>query len=152
MANSDKKITITYALGLVLFLGAIYTIFSYGSHRYCMIHEGFVSRAGERKIKDSKKADLTEGQIKAKAEQIQKLLDEVYEELNFDKDIDDYENLVGDLRDLVDANILNSIIKNKDGLTANLADPQSMASIKDINELGRFQEVLRNMKPFLDKN
>ena len=152
MANSDKKITITYALGLVLFLGAIYAIFSYGSHRYCMIHEGFVGQARERKIKDSKKTDLTEGQIKAKAEQIQKLLDEVYEELNFDKDIDDYENLVADLRDLVDANILNNIMKNKDGLTANLADPQSMASIKDINELGKFQEVLRNMKPFLDKN
>ena len=44
------------------------------------------------------------------------------------------------------------MILNKDGLTANLADPQSMASIKDINELGKFQEVLRNMKPFLDKN
>ena len=152
MANSDKKITITYALGLILFLGAIYAIFSYGSHRYCVMHEGFVSQAGERKIKDPKDADLSEGQIKAKTEQIQKLLDEVYEELNFDKNIDDYEDLVGDLQDLVDANILNKIMKNKDGLTTNLADPQSMTNIKDINELGKFQEILKSMKPFLAKN
>ena len=152
MTNNDKKLTVTYALGLVLFLGAIYALFSYGSHRYCMIHEGFVSQNNERKKKDNKKPKLSENQIKEKTDKIQKLLDDVYDELNFDKNIDDYDDLVGDLQDLVDANILNNIMKNKDGLTGNLTDTQSMTNIKDMNELGKFQDILKNMKTFLHKN
>jgi hypothetical protein len=152
MTNNDKKLTVTYALGLVLFLGAIYALFSYGSHRYCMIHEGFVSQNNERKLKDNKKPKLSENQIKEKTDKIQKLLDDVYDELNFDKNIDDYDDLVGDLQDLVDANILNNIMKNKDGLTGNLTDTQSMTNIKDMNELGKFQDILKNMKTFLHKN
>jgi len=152
MTNNDKKLTVTYALGLVLFLGAIYALFSYGSHRYCMIHEGFVSQNNERKLKDNKKPELSESQIKEKTDKIQKLLDDVYDELNFDKNIDDYDDLVGDLQDLVDANILNNIMKNKDGLTGNLTDTQSMTNIKDMNELGKFQDILKNMKTFLHKN
>ena len=117
-----------------------------------MIHEGFVSQNNERKLKDNKKPKLSENQIKEKTDKIQKLLDDVYDELNFDKNIDDYDDLVGDLQDLVDANILNNIMKNKDGLTGNLTDTQSMTNIKDMNELGKFQDILKNMKTFLHKN
>ena len=152
MANSDKKITTVYILGLILFFAALYGLFSYGSHRYCIMHEGFANREKERKLADTKDPDISEDQIKKKTDQIQKLLDEVYEELNFDKNVDDYEDLVGDLHDLVDANILNNIMKNKDGLTGDLTNAQSMTKIKDMNELGKFQDILKNMKTFLHKN
>ena len=130
----------------------IYALFSYGSHRYCVMHEGFANQNSDRKINDDKSPDISEDEIKKKTDQIQKLLDEVYEDLNFDKNIDDYEDLVDDLHDLVDANILNSIMKNKDGLTGDLTNAQSITQIKDMNELGKFQDILKNMKTFLQKN
>ena len=152
MKNSDKKISSLYVLGLIFFFGALYMLFSYGSHRYCLIHEGFANQVKERKIKDDSKPEISEDVVKEKTEQIQSLLDEVYEELNFDKNIGDYEDLVKDLHDLVDANILNNIMKNKDGLSSNLTDTKSMSNIRNINELGKFQDILKNMKTFLNNN
>ena len=152
MAKSDSKMNTLYIFGIIFFFGMIYTLFSYGSHRYCVMHEGFANQNSERKIKDEKAPDISEDVIKKKTDQIQKLLDEVYEDLNFDKNIDDYEHLVDDLHDLVDANILNSIMKNKDGLTGDLTNAQSITQIKDMNELGKFQDILKNMKSFLQKN
>lgn len=153
MATNSKKITATYILGLMFCFGALYGLFSYGSHRYCMIHEGFKSQLDDsRKLNGGKKTELSDNDIKDKTKQVQTLLDEVYKELNFDKNIDDYEDLVDDLHDLVDANILNNIMKNKDGLSANLTDAKSMTNIKDMNELGKFQDILKNMTTFLNKN
>ncbi|MHA2083089.1 MAG: hypothetical protein ACXABD_04985 [Candidatus Thorarchaeota archaeon] len=152
MAKNDNKMNILYMFGIIMFFGMIYALFSYGSHRYCVMHEGFANQNSERKINDNKSHDISEDEIKKKTDQIQKLLDEVYEDLNFDKNIDDYEDLVDDLHDLVDANILNSIMKNKDGLTGDLTNAQSMTQIKDMNELGKFQDILKNMKTFLQKN
>jgi len=152
MADKDKKLPIVYTFGLLIFFGAIYALFSYGSHRYCVMHEGFKNQKEERTIKDDKKPAIDEEQIKQRTDQIQKLLDEVYDELNFDHNVDDYEDLVEDLHDLVDASILNNIMKNKDGLSSNLTDNQSMANIKQMNELGKFQDILKNMKTFLHKN
>lgn len=152
--NTDKKMSVMYIIGLGLFFGALYALFSYGSHRYCMIHEGFKTQSADenRKLNSGGNAELSESDIKNKTQQIEKLLDEVYGELNFDKNIDDYEDLVDDLHDLVDANILNNIMKNKDGLSSNLTDVKSMTNIKDMNELGKFQDILKNMKTFLNNN
>ena len=152
MTKNDSKMNILYIFGIIFFFGMIYALFSYGSHRYCIIHEGFTNENNERKIKNSKNTDISEDVIKKKKDQIQKLLDEVYQDLNFEKNIDDYEDLVDDLHDLVDANILNGIMKNKDGLTGDLTNAQSITQIKDMNELGKFQDILKNMKTFLQKN
>ena len=152
MAKNDSKMNTLYAFGVLFFFAALYSLFSYGSQRYCIMHEGFTSEIKERKINDDNSPDISEDEIKKKTEQIQNLLDEVYEDLNFDKNIDDYEDLVEDLHDLVDANILNSIMKNKDGLTGDLTNSHSMTQIRDMNELGKFQDILKNMKTFLHKN
>ena len=152
MTKNDSKMNILYMFGIFFFFGMIYALFSYGSHRYCVMHEGFTNQNNERKIKNDKEPDISEDAIKKKTDQIQKLLDEVYDDLNFDKNIDDYEDLVDDLHNLVDANILNGIMKNKDGLTGDLTNAQSITQIKDMNELGKFQDILKNMKTFLQKN
>ena len=152
MAKDDKKANILYILGIVLFFGMIYGLFSYGSHRYCVMHEGFANQNSERKIKDDKKASISEDKIKKKTEKIQELLDEVYQDLNVDNNVDDYEDLIDDLYELVDANILNNLMKNKEGLTGDLTDTRSMTQIKDMNELGKFQDILKNMKTFLKNN
>ena len=152
MNRNDSKINILYALGIVIFFGMIYALFSYGSHRYCVIHEGFVTQNKSKDSNTKKESQVSEDKIREKTQQIQELLDEVYEDLNFDKNIDDYEDLVDDLHDLVDANILNNIMKNKDGLTGDLTNSQSITQIKNMNELGKFQDILKNMKGFLQKN
>ena len=152
MTGDDSKMNILYVFGIVLFFGMIYALFSYGSHRYCVIHEGFVSQNRSEKSDSMKDSQVSEDKIREKTQKIQNLLDEVYEELNFDKNIDDYEDLVDDLHDLVDANILNNIMKNKDGLTGDLTNSQSITQIKNMNELGKFQDILKNMKGFLQKN
>ena len=152
MTGDDSKMNILYVFGIVLFFGMIYALFSYGSHRYCVIHEGFVSQNNSESSSNKEESQVSEDKIREKTQQIQKLLDEVYDDLNFDKNIDDYEDLVDDLHDLVDANILNNIMKNKDGLTGDLTNSQSISQIKNMNELGKFQDILKNMKGFLQKN
>ena len=152
MTRDDSKMNILYVFGIVLFFGMIYALFSYGSHRYCVIHEGFVSQNNSESSSNKEESQVSEDKIREKTQQIQKLLDEVYDDLNFDKNIDDYEDLVDDLHDLVDANILNNIMKNKDGLTGDLTNSQSISQIKNMNELGKFQDILKNMKGFLQKN
>ena len=152
MNRDDSKMNILYAFGIIAFFGMIYALFSYGSHRYCVIHEGFVSQNKSEDSGSKREPQVSEDKIREKTQQIQKLLDEVYEDLNFDKNIDDYEDLVDDLHDLVDANILNNIMKNKDGLTGDLTNSHSITQIKNMNELGKFQDILKNMKGFLQKN
>ena len=78
------------------------------------------------------------GVSEVKKDKISKLLDEAYDELNKSKHREDYEELIHDLEDLVDTNILNHIMENKDNLLSeDLSNPASMQEIERINELDK---------------
>ena len=95
---------------------------------------------------------LKDKELDEKKDKISKLLDEAYDELNKNKHREDYEELIHDLEDLVDTNILNHIMENKDNLLSeDLSNPASMQEIERINELDKFKQVLKNMNTFVKK-
>ena len=148
--------------GLVLVIGIIvlYSTYSYASHRYKLIHEGFKLRQknqnkdGKEHLTELNPADINDDEnLKKKKNKISKLLDEAYEELNKTKHKEDYRELIDELDELVNANILQHIMSNKDKLLdADLNDETSMNEIKRINDLDNFKEVLKNMSNMVDKS
>ena len=87
------------------------------------------------------------------AEKIKTLLTDVKGQLNIDKNIYEYEDIVEDLKDLVNANIMSTILNSKNDLmNADLTKGKAMNNIKEINELGKFNNILDGVNGFLQKN
>ena len=81
------------------------------------------------------------------------MLTDVKGQLNIDKNIYEYEDIVGDLKDLVNANIMSTILNSKNDLmNADLTKGKAMNNIKEINELGKFNNILDGVNGFLQKN
>ena len=162
--------TIIYIVIIAGFFCIAYGFYLYGSHRYKSIHEGFKLRQNKKEpdekikeklsklspsdVKDTINANAEEtGEIKSKKDKISRLLDEAYEELNANKHKEDYEELIDELEELVDTNILNHIMENKDNLlSADLSNPTTMAEIQRINDLDKFKDVLKNMTSIVKSN
>ncbi len=104
----------------------------------------------ESKIKEQ---ENSEDNAELQAEKIKTLLTDVKGQLNIDKNIYEYEDIVGDLKDLVNANIMSTILNSKNDLmNADLTKGKAMNNIKEINELGKFNNILDGVNGFLQKN
>ena len=168
--DDDDFENIMYGIIIILVLVLFYCLYSYTSEQYMSVKEGFrlKGKTGNDNDNDNKEkmTKLSPGEVSEKIEQnrlkdkeldekkdkISKLLDEAYDELNKNKHREDYEELIHDLEDLVDTNILNHIMENKDNLLSeDLSNPTSMQEIERINELDKFKQVLKNMNTFVNK-
>lgn len=158
--------TPTLIIILVSIFVAVYGTYMMGSHRYAVIHEGFKLSQNPKKpdgkvreeLQELHPADIEDAQkerdeIAGRKDKISKLLDEAYEELNKNKYQEDYEEVLGDLDELVDTTILDHIMKNKDVLlTPDLTDAKTMKEIEHITNLDKFKGVLRNMASVVRKD
>ena len=169
--DDDDFENIIYGIIIILVLVLFYCLYSYTSEQYMSVKEGFRLNGKKDKDKndDSSKEEMTklspsevsekieknrlkDKELDEKKDKISKLLDEAYDELNKNKHREDYEELIHDLEDLVDTNILNHIMENKDNLLSeDLSNPASMQEIERINELDKFKQVLKNMNTFIRK-
>lgn len=159
MMKLDGLVNPFYIILIFIIFVLVYAFYSQGSHRYQVIHEGFKLSQNKKdpdetireKLAPLSAEDIDENteeraELNTKKERINRLLDEAYKELNENKDQEDYAEIISDINDLVDANILDHIMKNKDVLlTADLTDARAMKQIEHINNLENFKAVLTNM-------
>ena len=155
-----------YIITLVVILISVYALYYLGSHRYQVIQEGFKLSQNPKKPDDNSKEELSSlspadidsaaeqrDELTSKKDRISKLLDEAYAELNKNKHKEDYEEILRDLDELVDASILDRIMKNKDALlSADLSDVKAMKEIEHITNLENFKGVLKNMTSVVKKH
>ena len=155
-----------YIITLAVILISVYALYYLGSHRYQVIQEGFKLSQNPKEPDDLSKEELASlspadidsaaekrDELTTKKDRISKLLDEAYEELNKNKHKEDYEEIINDLDELVDASILDRIMKNKDVLlSADLSDVKAMKEIEHITNLENFKGVLKNMTSVVRKH
>ena len=162
--DDDDFENIMYGIIIILVLVLFYCLYSYTSEQYMSVKEGFrlkgksdnkeeMTKLSPSEVSEKiEKNRLKDKELDEKKDKISKLLDEAYDELNKNKHREDYEELIHDLEDLVDTNILNHIMENKDNLLSeDLSNPASMQEIERINELDKFKQVLKNMNTFVKK-
>lgn len=166
MMKLDGLVNPFYITLIFIIFVLVYAFYSQGSHRYKVIHEGFKLSQNKKNPDESVREKLAplspedieentqeRSELNTKKERINRLLDEAYKELNENKHQEDYAEIISDINDLVDANILDNIMKNKDVLlTPDLTDARAMKQIEQINNLENFKEVLKNMTSVVSKS
>lgn len=132
----------------ILFVGVLISLallFYFLKLRNDRVIEGLESKIKER--------ENSEDNAELQAEKVKALLKDVKGQLNIDKNIYEYEDIVEDLKDLVNANIMSTILNSKNDLmNADLTKGKAMNNIKEINELGKFNNILDGVGGFLQKN
>ena len=138
----------TTLVNSILFLGVLISLavlFYFIKLNHDTTIEGLESKIKER--------DNSEDSAEIQAEKVKSLLNDVKGQLNIDKNIYQYEDIVEDLKDLVNANIMSTILNSKNDLmNADLTKGKAMNNIKEINELGKFNNILDGVNGFLQKN
>ena len=138
----------TTLVNSILFLGVLISLavlFYFIKLNHDKTIEGLESKIKER--------DNSEDSAEIQAEKVKSLLNDVKGQLNIDKNIYQYEDIVEDLKDLVNANIMSTILNSKNDLmNADLTKGKAMNNIKEINELGKFNNILDGVNGFLQKN
>ena len=138
----------TTLVNSILFLGVLISLavlFYFIKLNHDKTIEGLESKIKER--------DNSEDSAEIQAEKVKSLLNDVKGQLNIDKNIYQYEDIVEDLKDLVNANIMSIILNSKNDLmNADLTKGKAMNNIKEINELGKFNNILDGVNGFLQKN